>query len=332
MKGVILSQYNKNIIRAMLGLKVEERTLSKPGDNEVLIKIHAAPVNPSDIAFMQGGYNIVKTLPAVIGFEGAGTVEETGKNLKHLAGKKVSCFVQEDRDGTWAEYVITTVDNLLVIDDEMELDQAACFTVNPFTAYGLMNIALMRESKAVMQNAASGQVGLFIRKMAHEKGLAVINIVRKEETARMLRDEGEQYVFCETDDHFNEALCETARQLQATTAFDAVGGNLAGIMFNAMPSDSELVVYGGLSNKPAGGFDTMDLIFNDKIVSGFNLPEWKKELEQSEFETVSRMLQQKFMAGEYQTKIQGKTPLQDVVKGLRQYIGAMSRGKILLVP
>ena len=106
MKAVILPAYNKNVLRAMLSLKVEEIPIPIPQKDEVLIKIEATPCNPSDIAFMQGGYNIVKTLPSVPGFEGAGTVVSTGDSseAKKLFKKPVSCFTQEDSHGTWAEY------------------------------------------------------------------------------------------------------------------------------------------------------------------------------------------------------------------------------------
>jgi len=179
MRGIVLPQYNKNIIRALLSLKPEEKPLRKPGIDEVVIKIHAAPCNPSDIAFMQGGYNIVKTLPSVMGFEGSGTVVDAGNEAKPMIGMRVSCFVQEDSDGTWADYLITKKENVIVLKEEMDMDQAACFTVNPFTAYGMMDIAWVNESKAIVLNAAGGQVPEMMRALAGSKGIETINIVRK---------------------------------------------------------------------------------------------------------------------------------------------------------
>jgi len=332
MKSIILPAYNKNVLRAMLSLQVVEKEIPKPGDNEVLIKAYAAPVNPSDIAFIQGGYNIVKTLPAAPGFEGSGIVTDAGKNARHLIGKKVSAFVQKDTDGTWAEYFVAGQTDLIVLKDDMDMDQAACFTVNPFTAYGMMEIALLRESTAIIQNAGGGQVAAFIRTMAGENGLEVINIVRKPETAEKLKQEGVKNVLVQNDETFTEQLNSLAADLNASTAFDAVGGELAGLMFNALTDDAELVVYGGLSNKPISGIDVMDVIFKNKIISGFNLMDWKNELEEEDFEKISQKLQNKFSNGNYGTKISRTVPVEEIVGGLKTYLGDMSGGKILIKP
>ncbi len=332
MKSIILPSYNKNVLRAILSLQVQEKELPKPGDDEVLIKTHAAPVNPSDIAFIQGGYNVVKTLPAAPGFEGSGTVTDAGKNARHLIGKKVSAFVQDDRDGTWAEYFVANKNDLIVLQDNMDLDQAACFTVNPFTAYGMMEIALLRESKAIIQNAGGGQVAAFIRTMAKEHGIEVINIVRKPETAAKLEQEEVKHVLTQNNESFEEQLKTLAAELKASLAFDAVGGDLSGLMFNALTDDAELVVYGGLSNKPISGIDVMDVIFRDKIISGFNLMDWKSELDEADFENVSQELQNKFISGTYKTEIRESVSIENIVSGLKSYLGDMSGGKILIKP
>jgi len=332
MKAILLPKYSTNVLRAILNLRVVEREIPKPAGDEVLVKLHAAAVNPSDIAFIQGGYNIVKTLPAIPGFEASGTVMDAGDRSKNLIGRKVSCFIQEDAGGTWSEYFVTKTGNLILLDDKMDMDQAACFTVNPFTAFALMNIALQRESCAIIQNAAGGQVPAFIRAMAKAQGKEVINIVRKKETADKLTAEGNKYVLVEQDEKFEEKLHNLAASLRATTALDAVGGAMSGLIFNAMPNDSELVVYGGLSGKPISGVHVMGLIFKDKIISGFNLVDWKNEIEEEDFLSISLSLQQKFIYGELKTNIRGRANFEDIAKGLKNYISNMSQGKILIKP
>ncbi len=332
MKSILLTTYNKNIIRAMLGLKLAEKEVGKPGDNEVLVKMHASPCNPSDIAFIQGTYNIVKSLPVVPGFEGSGVVVEAGESAKYLIDKKISAFVQSDSEGTWAEYFVVNLNDLIVLQDEMDLDQAACFTVNPFTAFGLLEIALLRESKAIIQNAAGGQVAAIVRKMAYENGIEVIDIVRKKESVELLESQGAKHVLFEDEENFQEKLASISLNLRANIAFDAVGGNLSGSMLNALIPDAELVVYGGLSGKPIKNIDVMGPIFQNKIISGFNLIDWKADLEDDEFEKISEHLQNKFISGDYETVIQGSTTLENTVKGLRDYITNMSAGKILIRP
>ncbi len=330
MKKVVLPAYNKNIVRALRSLHVEECGLPQPSEDEVLIKVHAAPCNPSDIAFLMGGYNIVKSLPAIPGFEGSGIVVEAGEGAEDLIDRKVSFFIQEEKCGSWSEYVISHKKKIVVLNEKMNMDQAACFAINPFTARGLLDIAVLRENRAVIQNAAGGQVTAFVRQMAGDMGIEVIDIVRKQESLERLEKEGAKHVLLENDSQFEEKLKEFARTLDARLAFDAVGGTLAGQIFNAMPLDAELVSYGGLSTKHISGVDSMDLIFNDKIISGFNLPEWREQIDDDFFEEISADMQSLFISEKYQTKIQGSVGFDDIARGLTDYLRNMSEGKMLV--
>ncbi len=335
MKAVILPAYNQNVLRAMLSLKVEEIPIPIPQKDEVLIKIEATPCNPSDIAFLQGGYNIVKTLPSVPGFEGAGTVVSTGDSAKakKLFKKKVSCFTQEDSHGIWAEYFVTKTNNCIPVDEKMEIEQVACFAINPFTAYGLYETARKNISPAIILNAAAGQVARFVQVLAKANNINVINIVRKKEQIDELIELGEKYVLNSNDDDFEKDLKETAHLLYATTAFDAVGGDLSGKILNSMPPKSEIIVYGGLSAKPISKVGVLDIIFKNKIISGFNLNQWiETKINIGEFQRISEELQQMIIKGEMKTVIQKTYKFDNVIKGMRQYLSNMSGGKILFVP
>ncbi len=333
MKAVILPSYNLNLIRALVGIKVEEKLMPIPAKGEVMIKIHASPCNPSDIAFLTGTYNIKKTLPAVPGFEGVGTIEFVGEGVsKNLIDKRVSCFIQNDKSGTWSEYVISTPDECIFLKDKMPEDQAACFTVNPFTAYGLFSLAKEGGCKTIIQNAATGQVGKFIRILAKRDGIKVINIVRKTQHVSLLKSEGETEVLNSNDKNFEELLQLKAKELEADICFDAVGGAQSGQILNAMPANSELILYGGLSGADLSKIDTLGIIFDHKVLSGFNLMDWMEELEEGEFENISDYLQDLFIDGTLKTDIQAIYSLDEVVKGIRAYIGNMSAGKILLKP
>jgi NADPH:quinone reductase-like Zn-dependent oxidoreductase len=334
MKAVVLNDYNTNLGRVLRSLSVTEKDLRPLQNHEVLIRIDAAPCHPSDIAFVRGLYNIIKRVPVIPGFEATGTVVNTGSHPEAAAllGKRVSCFTQDDQDGTWAEYFITKPAYCIPVKKELAVDQAACLAINPFTAAGLLQMARTGNHATVIQNAAAGQIGTFIRKLASKEGIRVINIVRKEEHVQWLLQQGETFVFDLVDDHFEEKLQTIAHELNTTLAFDAVGGDVTGKILNAMPAGARLVVYGGLASQQFGNINVLDVIFDGKSISGFNLGQWISQLSPEQFEIISSDLQERILRGEIGTTVQARYPLEMVVRGLLQYVGNMSDGKVLFVP
>ncbi|MCF8297922.1 MAG: zinc-binding dehydrogenase [Saprospiraceae bacterium] len=334
MKVIELREYNQNIIRVLVGLKATEIKKPMPSKNQILIKIMASPCNPSDIAFMRGGYNIQKVLPKVLGFEASGIVVEAGGNpeAQKLIGKRVCCFTQEDENGTWAEYFATDYTNCLVIKDELSYEQAACFFINPFTAFGLMQIAIENKSKAIIQTAAGGQLASFIRLIAKKNNIEVINIVRNDETLKSLEEAGEKHNLNLNAEDFDATLKKLATELNATTAFDAVGGNLTGQIFNCLPKNSKVVLYGGLSGVAVGSISPLNLIFKNSAIMGFNLNAYIENLGVDKFTELSNSLQDMIINNEVHTEIQGSFPLEEAGLALKTYISNMSKGKILFKP
>lgn len=334
MKGIVLPEYNSNIIRAMRSLEIKDITIPELSANQVLVKMEGAPCNPSDIAFMRGMYNIIKTVPVVMGFEGCGTVTETGSSERalQLLGKRVSCFTQDNRNGTWAEYSVVDYSQCIPVRSEIPFEQAACMFVNPFTAYAMMETAKKMKVKALVQNAASGQIGRFIQGLAKQNGIEVINIVRREEHVEVLKLHGADYVLCSKDDDFFDRLTTLSHELNATVAFDAAGGEITGQIFNALPAHSRVFLYGGLEGKNIEGVKVMDLIFQNKHISGFNVNDWIANQSMEEFSEASDNIQNLIIDGTLKTRIQGVFEFGDVVAGLRQYIQSMSDGKIIFKP
>jgi len=334
MKAIILPDYNTNVIRAMKSLQVSNLDIPNPTGGEVLIKVTAAPCNPSDIAFMRGGYNIRKPVPVVMGFECTGTIVETGDNphSRQMKGIRVSCFSQGMENGTWAEYFLTDYQNCLPVKDELDDEQAAALCINPFTAFALFDMAIKKKAGAIIQNGSSGQVGIFIRTLAKIKHIPVINLVRKEEHIRELSEAGEKFVLNLGNPECESSLHNLAMENHATIAFDAVAGDTSGMILGAMPPGSELIVYGGLSGKPVGLINPLEIIFQAKTVRGFNLGDWKTEVGEEYFRKVSEELQDLMIRKILATRIQGVFSLEEVQQALEQYIRNMSSGKILFQP
>jgi NADPH:quinone reductase-like Zn-dependent oxidoreductase len=334
MKAVILKAYHGNIVRALRGLELVEMPMPEIRPDELLIRISAAPANPSDLAFIQGGYNIVKPLPAVPGFEGTGRVIQTGNapEAKAMHGKRVSFFSQSDHGGSWATHIAVKAADCLELDERMPVEQAACFSVNPFTAHAMVALAIDSGSRAIIQNAAAGQVGRFINVLASKAGITVINIVRKEAHIEKLRSLGSEHIMWTQEEGFTLKLRELAAALHADVAFDAVGGEHTGQLLAAMPEGSTLYLYGALGGRKLSEIPASDLIFMGKSIRGFNMNEWKAKLQQEAFRKISLQLQQMFLDGVLKTEISNRFALGDHEKALLHYIRAMSEGKVLLLP
>jgi NADPH:quinone reductase-like Zn-dependent oxidoreductase len=218
------------------------------------------------------------------------------------------------------------------VKDELDDDQAAGLCINPFTAFALFNMALERKAMAIIQNGASGQIGVFIRTLAKSKQIPVINLVRKEEHILALNNSGERFVLNMNTPDFEMKLQAMAEEFNATIAFDAVAGDTSGMILNAMPPGSELIIYGGLSGKLVGMVNPLDIIFKAKTIRGFNLGDWKIEIGETKFEEVSGQLQDLMIAQTLVTRIQCGYSLNQVQPALEQYIRNMSSGKILFQP
>ena len=89
-------------------LAVVDKPVPRPVEGQVLVRIHASPVNPSDLSFLRGAYGIKKKLPVVPGFEASGEVVASGGGVwaNHIVGRRVACAAPAGGDGTWAEYMV----------------------------------------------------------------------------------------------------------------------------------------------------------------------------------------------------------------------------------
>lgn len=331
-KAVVLPACNENLIRGLISMQVQEIEIPPLKEDEVLVKMIASPVNPSDIALLRGMYNFRKPEPFIPGFEGCGMVVQVGSDQhQQLNGKRVSCYTKLPGTGTWSEFFVARVNDCIIVRDEVPAEQAACMAINPYTALGIMELIMKQGCRAVIQNAAGGQVGRMIRLLCKEKGTRVINIVRKTEHIKLLHSEGEEFALCTADPDFYTVLSKLAIQLDARIALDAAGGEMTGMLMNSMPPGSSCILYGGLSGNPVSGINSLDVIFRGKQLRGFNLNEYIASLDRNQFDKNSEFIQQMIITGKLKVNIAGSFPLEDVVKGIRTYIKNMSGGKVLLV-
>jgi NADPH:quinone reductase-like Zn-dependent oxidoreductase len=334
MRAVVLGAYRDDLIEAIDSLKVAERKVLPPQHGQVLVRIEAAPCNPSDLLLLQGKYGSLKTLPTVPGWEGAGTVIASGGGLlaRWLHGKRVSCALSNDRDGTWAEYFIAKASDCIPLKSRVTTEQAASLIVNPFTAVGLLETAQRDGHRAAIQTAAASQLGRMIVALAADTKYPVINIVRRDAQADLLQSLGAEHVLNSSSESFADELRKMSKRLGATAAFEAVAGDMTGLLLNAMPRGSRVYLYGALSEEPCRGIDPIELVFNGKSLHGFYLGDWLRRRGVVGALRTARRVQNLVLSGRFETKIQRRLKLDETVDGLRQYAHNMTDGKVLITP
>jgi NADPH:quinone reductase-like Zn-dependent oxidoreductase len=313
------------------GIQIAEKPVPHPAPGQVLVRIAATPINPSDLGFVRGLY-VKKKLPVVPGFECSGTVVASGGGLKGrvLVGKRVACAAPYDGDGTWADYMATSANFCIPLRKNISFEQGASLIVNPLTAWALMDMAKRGRHRAVVQTAAASALGKMIIRLGQRFNIAVINIVRRQEQVELLQARGAAYVLNNNAPDFYEQLKKLCHERHAGLAFDAVAGELAGHVLHAMPKQARLVIYGGLSEQ-ACLFDPRAFIFDDKHVEGFWLSSWLQQRNPlAQIRTAFQV--QKFLAGDLKTEVRARLPLEEAINGLQQYGSAMTEGKILFIP
>ena len=220
-----------------------------PADDEVLIEILAAPINPSDLALLTtfGGdlSNIsisgsgddtvasMKVHPAVMrsmksrldksmpaGNEGAGVVVDAGPNVKGLVGKTVGLA----GGSMYAQYKCAPAINCLVMEDGTTPVEAASSFVNPLTALSFVETMKMENHSAIVHTAAASNLGQMLIKICQIDGIPLVNIVRKNEQVEILKGIGAKYICNTNDPDFMESLINALVETGATLGFDATGG------------------------------------------------------------------------------------------------------------
>jgi NADPH2:quinone reductase len=310
-------------------VRVEERPLRPPGPGEVLVRIAAAPINPSDLAFIQGLYGVRKPLPVVPGFEASGTIVAVGTGVSpERVGQRVACFAG-DGDGTWAGFLTTHAGTCLPVEPSIDDAQAAMLLVNPLTAWALVDRARAAGAPAAVQTAAASALGRMIIRLAARHHLPVINIVRRAQQVADLQALGANYILDSSEPTFERHLRDACRSLDARLAFDAVGGALAGQVLRALPNGGTLIVYGGLAGEPCQiGVD--QLIFRAKHVEGFWLSFWLRDHGAA---LPAAWADVQAGAGDiFASPVRARFPLSAGAAALYDYAAQMSGGKILFVP
>ena len=313
-------------------LEIVDRITPKPKPGQILVKMAAAPINPSDVLFIQGLYGLNRPLPIIPGLEGSGLVVAAGTGfLAHsLVGRRVACSGLGRGEGTWGEYVVLDADGCIPVSADVSDEQAASMFVNPWTAIALSEIARKGRHRAIVLTAGASQLARMMLRIAQPLGMPIIHIVRNAAQVQLLNSLGATAVIDSSEPDFEQRLAADCARLKATIAFDAVAGDMTGILARAMPQRSRIVVYGSLASQSCR-VKVNNLLFGGTTLEGFWLNHWlsKKNIFQQLFLGKKT---QKLLNSTVRTEVRERLPLQEIHAALRLSTTNATGGKILLVP
>jgi len=313
-------------------LTLREIPVPHPQAGQVLIRMAAAPINPSDLGALSGfSYRGKRQFPFTPGLEGSGTVIEAGAGFmpRLLNGRRVACSALLTGDGTWAEYMVTSAQLCIPLNGNVSLEQGTMLLVNPLTALAMFEVAQRGKHRAIVSTAAASALGGMILRLAKRRNMPLIHVVRRQEQVDEVRQQGGENVLNSSDADFVEQLRTLAHKLQATLLLDAVSGSMTQQLANAAPFGSTILLYSRLSDEKCI-IDAPTALSKDLHFDGWFLPNWlgKKNLVQ----TLQLSQQAQSLLGtDLQSPIHKRLPLAAAQKGLETYVNNMSAGKILLV-
>src|ERR1700731_3408541 len=265
----------------------------EPGPDEVVVRVEASPINPSDLGLLVGAADMTtakasgtKDSPVItakvpeagmramagrldesmpVGNEGAGIVIKTGSSdaAKALMGKTVAMI----GGAMYAQYRCLRVAQCLPLPAGITPAEGASCFVNPLTALGMTETMRREGHKALVHTAAASNLGQMLNKICLKDGIGLVNIVRSEEQAGILRKIGAKHVVDSTAASFMNDLTDALVETGATITFDAIGGGkLAGQILTGMETainktakvysrygssvHKQVYIYGGLDLRP----------------------------------------------------------------------------------
>lgn len=294
-----------------LNLSIASSDVPIPGDDEVLIKVEASPINPSDLGLLisfaadldsisssGSGDETVTTMgihPGLmqsmkprldksmqVGNEGGGVIVDAGKNVKDLIGKTVGVA----GGAMYSQYRCLPAMSCLVMNDGTTSAEAASSFVNPLTALGFTETMKLENHTALVHTAAASNLGQMLVKICLADDIPLVNIVRKQEHVDLLKNLGAKYICNTSDEDFMKCLIDCLVETGATLGFDATGGGnegkLAGQILSAMEiaankNATEYSRYGSDTYKQVyiyGGLDPTPTVLNRSFGLSWGLGGW----------------------------------------------------------
>lgn len=273
-----------------LTLELVEKAMPTPDDDQILVRIEATPINPSDHGVMFGRADVSTVTssgdgadrkatmtvdpmiarymsarlgqPLPVGNEGAGTVVAAGKSdyAQSLLGKTVAVM----GGGMYGQYRVVPAMMALPLNEGHTARDGASSFVNPLTALSFIETMKLEGHTAIIHTAAASNLGQMLNRICQADGVDIVNIVRREEQVKILKDMGAKYIINSSSESYMPDLIDAIYETGATLGFDATGGGqLASDILTAMEqaaarNPSEYSIYGSTHHKQVYLYGSLD--------------------------------------------------------------------------
>jgi len=309
---------------------IELSAVSQPalGQEDVLVSMEAAPLNPSDFLFIRGIYGVRPAFPSSLGAEGVGRVTKIGSNVDPaLQGKRVLILPTYEQ-GTWADQVLAPVRNIVPMSDEADPLQLSMIGINPVTAYLLLNryVRLM-PGDWIGQTAANAAMGQYVIALAKLAGVKTLNVVRREEAAEQVRQLGGARVVLQGA-NLHKDIEKALDGKKLSLVVDTVGGTPVGELAKSLKTGGSIVVYAMQSGQfPA--ISPKDFIYRGLSLHGFWLINWIRNAPRTEIQETYQALADLVADGSLSAAVERVYPLEQFKEAFEQSSRPNRSGKIL---
>ena len=296
---------------------------------QVLIKVLAAPINPSDVLTLTGQYGMLPPLPAIGGNEGVGDIAALGPDVSGLnVGQRVLLPVG---CGTWSTHVVADAKRLMPLPNAADPVQMSMLTVNPPTAALMLSEFVdLQAGEWVIQNAANSGVGGYLIQIARARGLKTVNVVRRESALASLADSGGDVVLVDGPD-LHKRVAEATGKARIRLGIDAVGGASTEHLARCLAEGATLVNYGAMSGEPCQ-ISPGSFVFRDITLRGFWLALWFRKATPQQQMALYGDLAKRIAGGELHARVHATFPVERIKDAVTAAAAGERDGKIVITP
>jgi NADPH:quinone reductase len=306
-------------------LRVADVASPRIGGGDVLVRVTARPIHPADLAFIRGQYRIRPDFPQVAGLEGAGVVVEGNGRAGFTQGTRVAFR----SPGSWAELAVVPQERLIAVPADVVDENAAQISLNPITAWALLDEAKAGAGDWILVTAATSTVSNLISAIARRRGIPVLGLVRGDAAQAAARSGATQLLSVE-ERELEARIMAICGERRIAAVLDSVGGPTIPRLFTTLRPGARVVAYGVQDREPAIVTNAM-LIYANLTWKGFGIDRWLSELASDARLRMMDELWSMIRSGALALPVDSTHRLADFPAALAADARPQRNGKVLLV-